>query len=96
MISNDSPRYIVHSDVSSLLIVESLCNDGHVSRSVKIEDKDREQKREMELHKERDRYKEKYYAKSIQELDLSNCQRCTPSYRLLPDDVWMFNILFTY
>lgn len=78
---------IVCSDFSCFLIVESLCNDGHVSRSVKIEDKDREHKREMEVTKEKDRYKEKYYAKSIQELDLSNCQRCTPSYRLLPDDV---------
>ncbi|KAF8390325.1 hypothetical protein HHK36_024850 [Tetracentron sinense] len=28
--------------------------------------------------------KEKYMEKPIQELDLSNCQRCTPSYRLLP------------
>ncbi|XP_034687109.1 paired amphipathic helix protein Sin3-like 3 isoform X3 [Vitis riparia] len=28
--------------------------------------------------------KEKYMAKPIQELDLSNCERCTPSYRLLP------------
>ncbi|XP_028090186.1 paired amphipathic helix protein Sin3-like 4 isoform X1 [Camellia sinensis] len=28
--------------------------------------------------------KEKYMLKPIQELDLSNCERCTPSYRLLP------------
>lgn len=28
--------------------------------------------------------KEKYLAKPINELDLSNCERCTPSYRLLP------------
>lgn len=28
--------------------------------------------------------KDKYAGKSIQELDLSNCDRCTPSYRLLP------------
>jgi len=29
--------------------------------------------------------KEKYnLSKPISELDLSNCQRCTPSYRLLP------------
>ncbi|KAK4481866.1 hypothetical protein RD792_012777 [Penstemon davidsonii] len=31
--------------------------------------------------------KEKFMAKPIQELDLSNCERCTPSYRLLPDNV---------
>ncbi|KAA8533070.1 hypothetical protein F0562_033397 [Nyssa sinensis] len=30
--------------------------------------------------------KDKYLAKPIQELDLSNCERCTPSYRLLPKD----------
>ncbi|XP_076902089.1 paired amphipathic helix protein Sin3-like 4 isoform X2 [Bidens hawaiensis] len=30
--------------------------------------------------------KEKYLAKSIQELDLSDCECCTPSYRLLPKD----------
>ncbi|KAK9104764.1 hypothetical protein Scep_021608 [Stephania cephalantha] len=28
--------------------------------------------------------REKYMAKPISELDLSDCQRCTPSYRLLP------------
>ncbi|KAK7362067.1 hypothetical protein VNO77_04167 [Canavalia gladiata] len=30
--------------------------------------------------------KDKYAAKPISELDLSNCERCTPSYRLLPKD----------
>ncbi|XP_058193271.1 paired amphipathic helix protein Sin3-like 3 [Rhododendron vialii] len=30
--------------------------------------------------------KDKYMAKPIQELDLSNCEQCTPSYRLLPKD----------
>jgi len=54
---------------------------------VKEEEKDREQKREIDGGKEKDRYKEKYWGKSIQELDLSNCQSCTPSYRLLPEDV---------
>ncbi|XVF60417.1 hypothetical protein PTKIN_Ptkin08bG0044100 [Pterospermum kingtungense] len=65
---------------------ESLSGDGHASRPLKLEEKDREHKREMEAAKEKERYREKYMAKSIQELDLSNCQRCTPSYRLLPDD----------
>lgn len=32
--------------------------------------------------------KDKYMAKPINELDLSNCERCTPSYRLLPKNVW--------
>ncbi|XWS40811.1 hypothetical protein CRYUN_Cryun17cG0027500 [Craigia yunnanensis] len=65
---------------------KSLSGEGHVSRPLKLEEKDREQKREMEGAKEKERYREKYMEKSIQELDLSNCQRCTPSYRLLPDD----------
>lgn len=34
--------------------------------------------------------KDKYMAKPIQELDLSNCERCTPSYRLLPKNVSNF------
>ena len=59
---------------------------------MKLEEKDREQKRDMDGAKDKDRFKEKYMGKSIQELDLSDCQRCTPSYRLLPEDVWL--ILF--
>lgn len=35
--------------------------------------------------------KEKLWAKPIHELDLSNCESCTPSYRLLPE-----NVSFTY
>lgn len=31
--------------------------------------------------------KDKFMAKPIQELDLSNCERCTASYRLLPKNV---------
>ncbi|GAB2299874.1 hypothetical protein Dimus_033925 [Dionaea muscipula] len=65
---------------------KSLWNDGHLPRSMKMDEKDKELKRDFEGGKEKDRNKEKYMAKSIQELDLSNCQRCTPSYRLLPDD----------
>ncbi|OMO52741.1 Paired amphipathic helix [Corchorus olitorius] len=72
--------------LAGVISKKSLSGDGHASRPVKLEDKDREQKREIEGAKEKERYREKYMAKSIQELDLSNCQRCTPSYRLLPDD----------
>ncbi|KAI3952206.1 hypothetical protein MKW98_005901 [Papaver atlanticum] len=55
---------------------------------------DREKERDRERERKRvDRNagheasflnKDKYMAKPISELDLSNCQRCTPSYRLLP------------
>ncbi|KAL8114658.1 hypothetical protein AgCh_021500 [Apium graveolens] len=65
---------------------EYFWNEGHASKAVKIEDKDKEQRRDLIAAKEKDRFKEKYWGKSIQELDLSNCQRCTPSYRLLPED----------
>ncbi|XAR71204.1 hypothetical protein NMG60_11028366 [Bertholletia excelsa] len=65
---------------------EALWSEGHVPKAMKSEDKDKEHKRETDGAKEKERFKEKYMGKSIQELDLSNCQRCTPSYRLLPDD----------
>ncbi|KAK1383711.1 paired amphipathic helix protein Sin3-like 2 [Heracleum sosnowskyi] len=60
--------------------------EGFASRTLKVEDKERDPRRDIDLIKERDRVKEKYWGKSIQELDLTSCQRCTPSYRLLPDD----------
>ncbi|XVF58163.1 hypothetical protein PTKIN_Ptkin07bG0041300 [Pterospermum kingtungense] len=72
--------------LAGVISKKSLSGDGHASRPLKLEDKDREHKRDIEGAKERERYREKYMAKSIQELDLSDCQRCTPSYRLLPDD----------
>lgn len=37
--------------------------------------------------------KDKYMGKPINELDLSNCERCTPSYRLLPKNVCSFCFL---
>ncbi|XP_060959025.1 paired amphipathic helix protein Sin3-like 2 isoform X2 [Cannabis sativa] len=65
---------------------KSLSTDGHTTRPLKVEDKEKDQKRDTEASKEKERCREKYLAKSIQELDLSSCQRCTPSYRFLPDD----------
>ncbi|XP_019164891.1 PREDICTED: paired amphipathic helix protein Sin3-like 3 isoform X2 [Ipomoea nil] len=45
----------------------------------------RERDRLKELHGQKMfSSKDKYIAKPIHELDLSNCERCTPSYRLLP------------
>ncbi|KAK6155145.1 hypothetical protein DH2020_009393 [Rehmannia glutinosa] len=67
-------------------IAETLWNEGNSSKALRIDEKEKEQKRELEGGKEKDRYNLKYWGKSIQELDLSNCQRCTPSYRLLPED----------
>ncbi|KAK6153046.1 hypothetical protein DH2020_012685 [Rehmannia glutinosa] len=66
--------------------IESLWNEGNSSKALRIEEKDKVQKREVEGGKEKERYNLKYWEKSIQELDLSNCQSCSPSYRLLPED----------
>ncbi|XP_030553614.2 paired amphipathic helix protein Sin3-like 2 isoform X1 [Rhodamnia argentea] len=72
--------------LAGVMSKKSLSCDSRVPRSVKAEDRDKEQKREPEGTKDKERHKEKYMWKSIQELDLSDCQRCTPSYRLLPED----------
>ncbi|KAK2998671.1 hypothetical protein RJ639_022795, partial [Escallonia herrerae] len=84
-------EFLEHSEsidgfLAGVMSKKSIWNEGHASKSVKVEERDKEHKREVEAAKEKDRYKEKYWGKSIQELDLSDCQRCTPSYRLLPQD----------
>ncbi|KAK9683281.1 hypothetical protein RND81_10G128900 [Saponaria officinalis] len=63
---------------------KSLLSDGPLPRPVKAEEKDKGPKREIDLAKEKSN--KDYSSKSIQELDLSNCERCSPSYRLLPAD----------
>ncbi|KAA8529502.1 hypothetical protein F0562_033699 [Nyssa sinensis] len=99
--------------LADVMSKRSLCNEGHIPRSVKVEDRDRDRDHERDdrdkdkdrENRERDRAdkgvgfgskdlashklslsssKDKFLAKPIQELDLSNCERCTPSYRLLP------------
>ncbi|XP_028778645.1 paired amphipathic helix protein Sin3-like 2 isoform X2 [Neltuma alba] len=72
--------------LAGVISKKSLGGDGQLSRTLKLEDKDKDQKREMNGAKDKERHREKYWGKSIQELDLSNCQLCTPSYRLLPED----------
>ncbi|KAI4375305.1 hypothetical protein MLD38_013189 [Melastoma candidum] len=54
---------------------KSLSIDGHISRTAPVEIKDEELRHDIEGAKERERCREKYWAKSIQELDLSDCQR---------------------
>lgn len=71
-------------------MAETLWNEGNSSKALKIEEKDKEPKREVEGGKEKDKFNLKYWGKSIQELDLSNCERCSPSYRLLPEDVRIY------
>ena len=75
---------------------ESLWSDGKVPQPTKSQDKDTDREREkVERFRERDREKERLekaaasqkWAKPINELDLSNCEQCTPSYRLLPKNV---------
>lgn len=77
------------------MLAESISNDVQLTRPLKGEEKDKEHKREAEGSKEKEKSREKYLAKSIQELDLSSCRRCTPSYRLLPDDVCIFILIFS-
>lgn len=80
--------------------------------SLKVDDREADEHNKEDGNKnkdnERDRYdkaqklsaaKEKYMAKPIHELDLSNCENCTPSYRLLPDNVSsviLFYMLITW
>ncbi|EOA22967.1 hypothetical protein CARUB_v10003707mg [Capsella rubella] len=72
--------------LAGIMSKKSLSSEEHLSRSMKGEEKEREHKRDLEAAKEKERSKDKYMGKSIQELDLSDCERCTPSYRLLPPD----------
>ncbi|KAJ4912071.1 Paired amphipathic helix protein Sin3-like 2 [Raphanus sativus] len=72
--------------LAGVMSKKSLSSDEHISRPMKVEEKERDHKRDLEAAKEKERSTEKYMDKSIQELDLSECERCTPSYRLLPSD----------
>ncbi|XP_010528284.1 PREDICTED: paired amphipathic helix protein Sin3-like 2 isoform X2 [Tarenaya hassleriana] len=72
--------------LSSVISGKSLCVGGHINRVTKMGGGEREDDHDIEVAKEKERCKEKYWAKSIQELDLADCERCTPSYRLLPQD----------
>ncbi|CAN6932966.1 unnamed protein product [Brassica oleracea] len=79
--------------LSSIVTKKSLWSDGKFPQPTKSQDKDTDREREKtERLRERDREKERLekaaasqkWAKPISELDLSNCEQCTPSYRLLP------------
>ncbi|KAH9619279.1 hypothetical protein KSS87_011946 [Heliosperma pusillum] len=74
----------IHGFLDGVMNKKSLLSDGPLPRRVKADDKDKGPKCEIDPAKEKPN--EDYSSKSIQELDLSNCKRCTPSYRLLPDD----------
>ncbi|CAH8363812.1 unnamed protein product [Eruca vesicaria subsp. sativa] len=79
--------------LSGILTKKSLWSDGKVPQPTKSQDKDTDRECDkVERFRERDREKERLekaaasqkWAKPINELDLSNCEQCTPSYRLLP------------
>ncbi|KAF8098764.1 hypothetical protein N665_0259s0034 [Sinapis alba] len=79
--------------LSGIVTKKSLWSDGKCPQPTKSQDKDADREREKtERFRERDREKERLekaaasqkWAKPISELDLSNCEQCTPSYRLLP------------
>ncbi|KAF2614374.1 hypothetical protein F2Q70_00007440 [Brassica cretica] len=81
--SNDGFQHL-----AGVMSKKSLSSEERLSRPVKGEEKEteREHKRDLDAAKEKERPNDKYMGKSIQELDLSDCERCTPSYRLLPSD----------
>ncbi|KAL1218966.1 Paired amphipathic helix protein Sin3-like 3 [Cardamine amara subsp. amara] len=77
--------------LSSILTKKSLWSEGKHSQPSLDNDRDQEHKKDEGLT-DRDHDKERLekaaasqkWAKPINELDLSNCEQCTPSYRLLP------------
>lgn len=69
----------------------SLINQGQWTGYLKVEDKEGIQDYENGS-KDNGSHKillssSNHVAKGINELDLSECAQCSPSYRLLPDDV---------
>ncbi|CAH8257671.1 unnamed protein product [Arabidopsis lyrata] len=79
--------------LSGIVSKKSLWSEGKCPQPTKSQDKDTDREREkIERYRERDREKERLekaaasqkWAKPISELDLSNCEQCTPSYRRLP------------
>jgi paired amphipathic helix protein Sin3a len=77
--------------LSGILTKKSLWSEGKYPQPSLDNDRDQEHKRDDGL-RDRDHEKERLekaaanlkWAKPISELDLSNCEQCTPSYRLLP------------
>ncbi|XP_023641176.1 paired amphipathic helix protein Sin3-like 1 isoform X2 [Capsella rubella] len=72
--------------LAGVMSKKSFSSEEQLSRPMKVEEKEREHKPDLEAVKETEQHKEEYMGKSIQELDLSDCECCTPSYRLLPAD----------
>ncbi|KAJ0244664.1 Paired amphipathic helix protein Sin3-like 1 [Hirschfeldia incana] len=72
--------------LAGVMSKKSFSSEEQASMSMEVEEKEREHKPDLEVVNETEQYKEEYVGKSIQELDLSNCECCTPSYRLLPPD----------
>ncbi|KAI4383552.1 hypothetical protein MLD38_009378 [Melastoma candidum] len=86
-------EFLAHCDKDGGDVLRSMKYDREQShdKDGQIKDIDREIHEQVSLDKARDAQKmmffsskDKYFAKPINELDLSNCVRCTPSYRLLP------------
>ncbi|KAI4385181.1 hypothetical protein MLD38_003236 [Melastoma candidum] len=78
-------------DVLQSMKYEEKDREQNHGKDGQVRDIDREIHEQVSLDKSRDAQKmmlfsskDKYLAKPINELDLSNCERCTPSYRLLP------------
>lgn len=64
---------------------------GNLPGSLKAEDGDRDHDNDSKnasgFKPSLSPVNDEYQAKPVHELDLSDCERCTPSYRLLPENV---------
>ncbi|KAK4783135.1 hypothetical protein SAY86_007509 [Trapa natans] len=65
--------------LAGVMSKKSLSHDSPLHKLSKDEHK-------HEADGKKEKIRSEYLLKSIQELDLSDCQRCSPSYRLLPVD----------
>ena len=70
--------------------------DDRGERGREAEKEKEREKRDVPSHKISIQNREKYMTKPISELDLSNCEQCTPSYRLLPKSVSWFYVLVKF
>lgn len=84
-----------------LIFAEPLANQGQWPGYLKVEDtegihnyennggheRDPENDRTKDIGSQKNLLSTNHFAKAINELDLTDCAQCSPSYRRLPDDV---------
>lgn len=106
-------KFFIYYGFDSVGLAGSLVNQGQWPRFLKEEDAEDYENNERDpendrsersvafgkdIGSQRSLLSSSYHAKAINELDLSECAKCSPSYRLLPKDVSVSStlmILFT-